>query len=66
MRIGELKEIIKNVDDDEEILITMPELKYIHHVKEIKINPLNTEDEIEKYELASIIAIRPCWIVYGK
>ena len=46
MRIGELKEIIKNVDDDEEILITMPELKYIHHVKEIKINPLNTENDI--------------------
>ena len=24
------------------------------------------ENRIKKYELASIIAIRPCWIVYGK
>lgn len=24
------------------------------------------ENEIEKYELAAVIAIRPCWIVYGK
>lgn len=46
MRIGELKEIIKNIDDDEEILVTMPDLKYVHHVKEIEINPLNTEDEV--------------------
>ena len=46
MKVGELKEIIKNIDDDEEILVTMPELKYVHHVKEIKINPLNTENDI--------------------
>ena len=46
MRVGELKEIIKNIDDDEEILVTMPELRYIHHVKEIEINPLNTENEV--------------------
>ena len=24
------------------------------------------ENEIEKYELAAVIAVRPCWIVYGK
>lgn len=24
------------------------------------------ENKIEKYELAAILAIRPCWIVYGK
>lgn len=46
MKVRELKEFIKNVDDDEEVLVTMPELKYIHHVKEIEINPLNTENEI--------------------
>lgn len=46
MRVGELKEIIKNIDDDEEILVAMPELRYIHHVKEIEINPLNTENEV--------------------
>ena len=34
------------IDDDEEILVTMPELKYVHHVKEIKINPLNTENDV--------------------
>ena len=46
MRIRELKEIIKNIDDSEELLVTMPDLKYVHHVKEIEINPLNTEDEV--------------------
>lgn len=46
MRVGELKEIIKNIDDNEEILVTMPELRYIHHVKEIEINPLNAENEV--------------------
>ena len=24
------------------------------------------ENEIDKYELAAVIAVRPCWIVYGK
>lgn len=24
------------------------------------------ENEIDKYELAAILAVRPCWIVYGK
>lgn len=24
------------------------------------------ENEIEKYEIAAILAVRPCWIVYGK
>lgn len=24
------------------------------------------ENEIDNYEIASVIAIRPCWIVYGK
>lgn len=24
------------------------------------------ENKIEKYELAAVLAIRPCWIVYGK
>ena len=24
------------------------------------------ENEIEKYELSAILAVRPCWIVYGK
>lgn len=46
MKIRELKEIIKNVDDEEEILVTMPELKYIHHIKEIQVNPLDTENEV--------------------
>lgn len=43
MRIGDLKEIINNVDDDEEILVTMPALKYVHHVRKIEINPLDIE-----------------------
>lgn len=46
MKIRELKEIIKNLDDEEEILVTMPELKYIHHIKEIQVNPLDTENEV--------------------
>ena len=24
------------------------------------------ENEIDKYELAAVLAVRPCWIVYGK
>lgn len=24
------------------------------------------KNEIDKYELAAVIAVRPCWIVYGK
>lgn len=24
------------------------------------------DNEIDKYELAAVIAVRPCWIVYGK
>lgn len=24
------------------------------------------ENEIDKYELSAILAVRPCWIVYGK
>lgn len=24
------------------------------------------ENEIDKYELAAVIAVRPCWIIYGK
>ena len=46
MSIGELKKIIKDINDDEQVLLTMPELKYVHNVKEIEINPLNTENEI--------------------
>ena len=46
MNVGELKEIIKNIDDNERVLLTMPELKYVHNVKEIEINPLNTENEV--------------------
>ena len=44
--IYKLKEIIKNIDDNERVLLTMPELKYVHNVKEIEINPLNTENEV--------------------
>lgn len=24
------------------------------------------DNEIDKYELAAVIAVRPCWIIYGK
>ena len=46
MNVGELKEIIKNIDDNERVLLTMPELKYVHNVKDVEINPLNTENEV--------------------
>ena len=44
--VEKTKEIIKNIDDNERVLLTMPELKYVHNVKEIEINPLNTENEV--------------------
>ena len=46
MNVGELKEIIKNIDDNERVLLTIPELKYVHNVKDVEINPLNTENEV--------------------
>lgn len=45
MKIRELKEIIKDVGDDEELLVTIPEFKYVHHVNEIIINPVDAEGE---------------------
>lgn len=48
MKIRELKEIIKNIDDEEEILVTMTGLKYLHHVNEIRIDPLDIDGDIVK------------------
>lgn len=45
MKIRELKEIIKNIDDEEEILMTMAGLKYVHHVSDIRINPLGIDGD---------------------
>lgn len=45
MKIRDLKESIKDVDDDDELLVTMPGFKYVHHVNEIMINPIDTEGE---------------------
>lgn len=67
--VEQIKQYIKNLTDEEfiELAGPRPDNDGIVNFGWEVFHPLwYGENEIENYDNAAILAVRPCWIVYGK